>query len=369
MISNRENLLQTVGRNIVRVNIGDLVEFGLPETILESDGDKYQLRILKSSDTIGQATLQGVVVRDASGVSPLRTREIVSLGGSSMGFVEGTHAYGTFGAWHKNTVDLGIDGIVETTSVNRDNALFMWRVPSDDVADATMLSPLSLGGHNITNVKYFDIKWAGFNEGLSALKLVSNNIIFQNRTTLDNVFETKTATVSGTMSADSRSMEIAGSLLLADLGKFSSVTAENLWVNNLTLSGLSVESEGEIASLRVNQALDMTSGYITAMFVTVGFSGSITPRLTVSQKIEDSTNPAFYWDVASKVANLYDVSFAELTRMAPMIAKQEKNTSSTAWQIFSAVSANKNATLSDYMIAIEKIQKSVREKYRLLNLE
>ena len=135
------------------------------------------------------------------------------------------------------------------------------------------------------------------------------------------------------------------------------------------MSGLSVESEGEIASLRVNQALDMTSGYITAMFVTVGFSGSITPRLTVSQKIEDSTNPAFYWDVASKVANLYDVSFAELTRMAPMIAKQEKNTSSTAWQIFSAVSANKNATLSDYMIAIEKIQKSVREKYRLLNLE
>lgn len=372
MMANREEILKTVGRNIVRVKLSDLSEFGLPDSVVESGQNKYQLRILKSSDTTGQSTLQGVIVRDAADVTPLRTREIVSLGGSSMGFIEGRHAYGTFGAWHSDTMDLGVDiinGIVETTTVNRDNALYLWRVPSNNADDSTMMSPLSLGGHDIKNAKFFDASVAQFADELSSLKIAAYNIIFQTRTGLDKHFETKTATVSGVMSSDARNLEINGMLSLADIGKFSSVTANDLWVSNLTLSGISVSAEDDFATLKINQSLDMTSGYVSAMFVTVGFTGSITPKLTVTSRIEDSSDSGYFWDITGRVANFNDATFAELNRMAPLAVKIADGADTTASKIFKAVSANKNATVADYMNAINEIQESVRAKYRLLNLE
>ena len=124
----REELLKTIGRNITRVNLQDLAEYGLPDAIIEQGPDKYQLRILKTSDSINGATLQGVIVRVSDEISPMRTREIVNLSGGTMGFIDGTHAYGTFGAWHTDTVDLGINlknGIVETTNINNNNALYL----------------------------------------------------------------------------------------------------------------------------------------------------------------------------------------------------------------------------------------------------
>lgn len=372
MMANREELLNTVGRNIVRVNLDELSEFGLPDSLLESGRNKYQLRILKSSDTTGQATLQGVIVRDAADVTPMRTREIVSLGGNSMGFVEGTHAYGAFGSWHTDTIDLGVDitnGIVETTSISRDNALYLWRVPSDNASDATMMSALSLGGHDIKNVKFFDVPMAQFGEDLSALKIVANNVVFQNRTTLDKKFETKSATVSGSMSSDSRNMEISGNLLLSGLGKFSSVTANDLWVNNLNLSGLSVEAEDDLAVLKVNQVLDMTYGYIDAIFVTVGFSGSITPRLIVKGRIQDSVKSEYFWDVASKTAHMYDAILMELQHMAPILSATIGRSDTQTSKILKSVSAAQDATASDYMNALQEIQRTVRGKYRQLNLE
>ena len=85
-------------------------------------------------------------------------------------------------------------------------------------------------------------------------------------------------------------------------------------------------------------------------------------------RIEDSVNPAYYWDAAASVANFNDVSFAELARMAPLAFAREGKGTTTA-QIFGAVSANKNATASDYMNAIKEIQEKVRAKYRGLNLQ
>ena len=126
IIDNRDILLNTIGRNIYRVNLSDLSEYGLSTDLFYGVEDDYQLRILKSNDIDGKATLQGVIVFSSDEISPLRTREIVALGGDSMGFIEGNRAYGNFGAWHTDSVDLGVsvpEGIIETTSVNRDNAL------------------------------------------------------------------------------------------------------------------------------------------------------------------------------------------------------------------------------------------------------
>ena len=371
IVANRDELLRTVGRNITRVELDDLAEFGVPQSVLDAGDEKYQLRILKSSDASGQSTLQGVIVRASDDITPLRTREIVNLSGGSMGFVDGTHAYGTFGAWHTDALDMGVDidnGIIETTSVNRDNALYLWRVPSENPDDAKMMSPLNLGGHDIKNAAFINSDYATFNEGLTAKEIVSDKIIFDNRTTIDTVFSTDAATVSGMLSSDSKNMEISGRLSLADTAKMSSLTAENLWVSKLTLSGLSIEADDDLALLKINQSLDMTSGRIEAVFVSVGFAGSMTPRLVVYDRIEDSTNPQYYWDVKSKTARFSDASFVELNRMATLATFYEGDNSTSAGQIFGAVSANKNATVSDYMNAISEIQKRVSAKYRLLNL-
>ena len=371
IVANRDNLLQTVGRNITRIELADLAPFGVPQSVLDAGDDKYQLRILKSGDASAQSSLQGVIVRASDDITPLRTREIVSLSGGSMGFVDGTHAYGTFGAWHTDAIDMGIDienGIIETTSVNRDNALYLWRVPSENPDDAKMMSPLNLGGHDIVNATYINADYAEFNEGLTATEIATDKLIFSNRTTIDSAFSTATATVAGMLSSDAKNMEISGRLSLADTAKMTSLTTENLWVSKLTLSGLSIDATDDLAILKINQSLDMSSGRIEAMFVSVGFAGSMTPRLVVYDRIQDSISPEYYWDVKSKTANFVDASFVELNRMATLATYREGDNSTDAGQIFGATSANKNATVSDYMNAISEIQRRVSAKYRLLNL-
>jgi len=372
VVANREALLNVAGKNIARVKISDLVDFGVPASIIEEDADKYQLRVVKSSDAMGQATLQGVVVMSDATISPLRTRQIVSVGGDNMGFIEGTHAYGTFGAWHTDTIDIGInasDGIITTTPVNRDNALYLWREPSNNPDDAKMMGPLNLGGHDIVNVKFFDASSAQFDETLKSVVVASDKVVFSNRTTIDSALETRNATVVGNLSSDSKTMDIAGTLSLGDLGKFSNFTAANLWTNTLSLSGLSIKDTTKAAVLNVNQRLDMTDGRIKAIYTTVSFSGSITPRLVVRDKIVDSTNSDYYWDIKNKTANFYDLYLPELSRMAIIVAHDEGGTSTISGRVFSSVAANKNATVADYINAINEIQEKVRAKYSLLKLE
>jgi len=372
IVEHREELLKTVGKTITRVNISELEEYGIPQSILDEGDEKYQLRILKSADNLGASTLQGVVVRASDDISPLRTREIVGLSGGSMGFVDGTNAYGTFGTWHTNTVDLGINidnGIIETTPVNRDNALYLWRIPSENLDDAKMMSALNLGGHDLINVKSFNASHSEFSEELNAKIIAVRDLIFQNRVDLDKNFTATNATVSGMMTSDGKNMEIANSLSLADTAKLSSLNAENLWVSNLTLGGMSINAEDDVAMLKINQSLDMTSGRIEAMFVTVGFTGSITPRLVVHNRIEDSINPAYFWDLNEKIANFSDASFVELNRMATLASIADGDKKTKSGQIFSAVASNKNATVADYMNAINEIQNAVQEKYQSLHLE
>ena len=371
IVANREELLAPVGKNITRIALADLVSYGVSEDLVDAASDKYQLRILKSADFNNQATLQGVVVLSDGDISPLRTREIVNLAGDRVGFLDAGRAYGAYGTWNSASVDLGLNsdgGIVETTPALRDNAKYLWRVPSTNDADATMLSALSLGGHDIASASFFNSRSARFDETLSVGKMSVDDMIFQNRTSIDKNLSAVSSTVSGALSSDSKNMDVAGNFALADLAKFSGFSVYDLYVTNMTLSGFSISSTDDIAMLKINQGLDMTSGRIDAMFVTVGFAGSITPRLVVRDRIEDSVNSSYYWDASSGVANFSDVSFAELNRMAPMALARE-GSGTTSAQIFGAVVANKNATASDFMNAITKIQEQVRKKYRGLNLQ
>ena len=375
IVENRTELLRTVGKNITRVNIEDLTEYGLSPVIAQN-ADKYQLRVLKSTDTTGSATLQGVVVYTSPDISPIRTREIVNLGGTDMGFVDGTRAYGAYGAWRNDLADIGIntqDGIIGTTNVKRDAALYLWRIPSDEADDSTMMSALNLGGHDIINAKFFNASGLQLSEVLTLKKAAVRDLIFQNRTAIDATYTSETATVSGGMSSDGRTMEIAGKFLLADVGKFSSFTVGDLWTTNMTLSGLSISAYDEYyreqpAILKVAGSLDMTSGRIESLYTTVGFAGSITPRLVVYDKIADSRNPDYYWDVGTSSANFADVTLAELNRLATLASRFEGVSGTDSNVLFGGVSANKNATAADFMNALREIQTRVRAKYRLLKL-
>jgi hypothetical protein len=55
--------------------------------------------------------------------------------------------------------------------------------------------------------------------------------------------------------------------------------------------------------------------------------------------------------------------------MASHIAKLEAVTGTTATKIFGGVVANVNATVGDYINAINSMQEQIRAKYQMLNLK
>ena len=373
IIDNREIMLKPYGRNITRVELADLEKYGLDPEIAADKNVKYQLRVLKSRDFNGQATLQGIVVYQSDKITPFRTHQIVNMSGGAVGFIDGNKAYGANDSWRASVADLGVtaaSGLVGTTTVNRDNALYLWRVPSNDPDDATMRSSLNLGGHDIIGVKDMSFIDGSFDEFLTIGKITSRNMIFDNRTTIDSLFSTKSATVSGSLTSDSRNLEISGRLSLTDTGKFSSFTTNDLLVTNLTLPALTIDNaNNKPVILTVNGSVKMRYGSINAMHVTVGYAGSITPKLTVSSKISDPQNPNYYWDASSSSANFNDLFLGDLNRMIGYLPRAEFDTTTNAGRMFKSIAANANATVADYQNALNKIAADVRAKYRLLKLQ
>lgn len=373
IIENKAELMRPTGKNIVHVKISDLVEYGLAENIAEIYRDDYQLRILKGVDRNDKSVLQGIVLLSDKNITPLRTREIVNLGGGKFGFVEGNMTYGGFGAFNANAADFGIlntRGLVGTTTTMRGNTEYLWRLPSENEDDATMLSGLNLDGHDIRNVQFLDASKSQFEQKLKISKLATNTLVFNNRATIDGIFATNTALVNGTLTADSRNLNVGGTVSLADSGKFSSFYTNDLYVNNLTLNGFTIaNSSGKASTLKIVGDMDLVLGRINAAYVSVGYTGSVTPQLTVSEKIQDSKDSSFYWDVKNGKARFSDVAFPELSRMASLIVQTESVSGSVATTLFSGVAANANATVGDYLNAINDMQMQIRAKYEMLNLK
>lgn len=373
IVENKKELMRPKGKNITRVQIQDLVNYGLPEYIADTYGDDFQLRILKSADNNNKSRLQGIVILNDSEISPIRTREIVNLGGGKFGFVEGNTTYGGFGAFRVNASDFGISntkGLVGTTSVKRGNIEYLWRLPSENEEDATMLSPLNLEGHDIRNVRFLDASKAQFEEKLKVGKMDVSSLVFANRVTLDSIYSTNSAVINGALTADSRNLNIKDTLTLADSAKFSSFYTNDLYVNTLTLSGFSVSNtSGKGSALKIIGDMDLILGHVTATYVSVGYTGSVTPRLNITDKIQDPKDSSFYWDVKGAKARFADINSPELSRMASIIVATESVNGTVATNIFSGVAANANATVADYINAINNMQTQIRAKYELLNLK
>ena len=232
-----------------------------------------------------------------------------------------------------------------------------------------MQSALNLDGHDIKDVRFLDAYKAQFEEKLKVGKLDVGTLVFSNRSTIDAIFAANNAVVNGALTADSRNLNVNGTLTLADSAKFSSFYTNDLYVNTLTLSGFSVSSaSGKSAVLKIIGDMDLILGRVNATYVSVGYTGSVTPQLTITDKIQDSKDSSFYWDVKNKKARFVDIDCPELSRMASIIIAMESNSGTIATSVFSGVAANANATVADYINAIKSMQSQIREKYDLLNL-
>ena len=372
IVENKKELMRPTGKNITKIKIADLIDYGLPEYIADTYANDYQLRVLKSADNNNKSTLQGIIILSNSDITPIRTREIVNLGGGKFGFVEGNTTYGGFGAFRSQASDFGIKntkGLIGTTKVKRGNTEYLWRLPSDNENDATMQSALNLDGHDIKSIRFLDSYKAQFGEKLKASKLDVGTLVFANRSTIDSVFSTNIAVINGALTADSREMTVNGTLTLADSAKFSSFYTNDLYVNTLTLSGFSISNNTDKpSSLKVIGDMDLILGRITATYVSIGYTGSVTPQLRITDRIQDSKDSSFYWDIKNKKARFVDIYSPELSRMASIIIAMESKSDSVATSVFKGVAANANATVADYINAINNMQTQIRAKYEMLNL-
>ena len=360
---NKQELLRPVSANVVRVRLRDL---GID--VSEFKDDKIQLRVVKSKDSGGRAFVQGIVIFDSAGLSPLRTRQISMIGGNAAGFADGQMLYGSFGTWRAGAAKIGgigsgANSILAQTRPFRSGGDYLYRLPSDNPSDATMQSDLDLGGHDIKNAKNIGAAAARFLEVLKADAIEAGKMSVKNR--LDwaaplDVFAD--ALVMGAITSDGRSVN-ARDINVASKSQFKSVSADFLSADNLYLAGFSVAADGQPASLSVSGTLDMTGGHIRAVEAVVGFSGSVAPKLVVSERIEDGKDPAYFWDASLGQAALYDIQLTGLPQVIRSAFAAERGASTETERIIGAVAQNSNATLADFLRALERVRETVESKY------
>jgi hypothetical protein len=371
IIAHKLQLLEPTGRVVTKVKIGDLKEYGN----IPKDYDKFQARIIKSRDRGGHVVLSGMVIYDSADISPMRTREIAQLGGEATGFVDNNQAHGTFGTWRSRTnifdAQFGKNSIVEGTNTILSGGDFLWRVPSKNPLDASMSSDLLLGKNDINNVSTIDTYSSDFSEFFKSGVINAKKIQITPRSELETEFKVSGETlITGALTSDSRNAEIKGSVSLNGTGQISRLEANELWVGDLNLNGLSINGSDKPAILKVSSTIDITRGRITARTATVGYMGSVAPKIVITERIEDSANSTYYWDLTTNNASFSDVSCGGLNKLLrAAVSTESKNPKTDTETIIRRIVANSNATVSDYTKVITEIQNSVTAKYNSLNLE
>lgn len=364
VIENKQKLLAPISDNVIRVNMRNLSGIDLSEF----KDDKVQLRVVKSKDSGGQSFIQGVVIFDTPGLDPMRVRQIAALVGNESGFADGRTLYGGFGTWRVSTYKIGAEtgdnSIIAQTRPFRSGGDYIQRLPSTSPLDSTMQSDINLGNQNINNVKNLDAVQSRFLEFLQVGDGISTSkMTVANRLDWASSIEVMdSATVMGSITSDNRSLD---SMLVSISGnsEFRNATIDELSVDNLYLSGFSVSNDGSPAIMAITGALDMIRGHIKSIDAFVGFSGSVTPKLIVTGQIIDGQNPVFQWNLSGQSANLGDIYLTNLAKNAPAAYSAERTGKTETERIMGSVIQNRNATVSDYIRALEQVKKVVTEKY------
>jgi hypothetical protein len=359
IFDNKQKLLEPVSANITRVRLADL---NLPAE--ELAGSKVQLRVVKSKDSAGRAFVQGVVIFDEGNMAALRTRQIAQSGGEASGFADGRMLYGAFGTWaapmSKFGANVGAHAVLAETRPFRSGGDYLQRLPSKSAADATMQSDLSLGGHNLVDVKNIAGENVEIQDLLTADSIEATRANVMNRLDWAAPIEAfGEASVLGPITSDGRAID-AAEINIFGKSQFRSVSAEEMVAENLYLSGFSVAGTGP-AILKISGTLDMAKGHVKAVEASVGFSGSVSPKLVVSSRVEDSANPKFFWD-AGGAANLGDLQMTALWPLMRAAFSAERTGKTEVENIVAAAAANANATAGDYLRLLDAAERAVRSK-------
>ena len=364
---NRTELLAPITANVTRVRLDDL---SLPP--MDLDESRIQLRTIKSRDSGGRSFVQGIVIYDSPNLTPFRTRQIALATGAAAGFADGHVLYGAFGTWSMpiSTVNADVrdNSILAETRTFRSGGDYIHRLPTGSIADATMQSDLFMGGHDINNIRDITAIGARFLEAADIDSIDASRMSVWHRldwTSAIDVFG-ETA-VSGNMSSDNRNIN-ARDITAFGLSQFRTLVTDNMEVQNLSLSGFTVRSaDGEPPILSISGTLDMSGGHIRATEAVIGFSGSVTPRLFVQRRIEDSHNPNFFWDAQSGIASLGDIILSTVPSAARQAFNRERTGTTETERIFNNLVNNNNATVSDYLRAIDAARTVVQMKYNAIS--
>ena len=361
IFDNKQKLLEPVSASITRVKLSDLA---IPES--ELAGAKVQLRVVKSKDSAGRSFVQGVVILDDGNAPALRTRQIAQSGGEAAGFADGRMLYGAFGTWAAPMSKFGsnvpANAVLVETRPFRNGGDYLQRLPSKSANDATMQSDLGMGGHNIEDVKNINAANVEIQDVLAADSIEAMRANVMNRLDWAAPIEVfGDALVLGPITSDGRAID-AGEISIFGRSQLRSVSAEELVAENLYLSGFSVSGAGP-AILKISGTLDMAKGHIKAAEASVGFSGSVSPKLVVGSRIDDSANSDYFW-IAGGDANLGDLQMTALGPMMRAAFAAERTGKTETERIVGAAAANANATALDYLRLLDAATKAVQAKYK-----
>jgi len=299
------------------LSLEELVAFGLDENFAKDFKDSYVMRVLKSADNNGQATLQGVVLlADTTNLTALRTREIVNIGGGQLGFVENDNVLGGYNSFDTDKQNFGLDtyesGLVKTTEIMRGNTKYIWRVPDEtgNNINATMNTWLNLGYQDIENVKKMGASVGSFIEVNS--KKASSNIpeytinvngttTFYDRAYFGNGFSLTGNSIKVGSESSPANMYVTGALDISNISAgtttFSSLTTANLTKTGDSNTLFLTSSTGKISGTNFKSGGGMQACSFTADKVIT--SNVETSGLSI-KKLLKTENEKYYWNTTDR---------------------------------------------------------------------
>ena len=215
-----------------------------------------------------------------------------------------------------------LQGIVNSTNNFIENSeKYIWRINSNNPDDSTMLSDLNLNYHNISDSKFINSYNIDINNKLFTKEIKTNKLEFENSVSINKTLNINKATIYGSLSSDNANLQIYKKLNFETLANFANINTDKLWVMNLNLYGLNAPQNSII---NINKNLDTGNGNITTKYITVGFDNSITQKLNITKKIEDSSNSNYYWDIKESTISFNDLLLTDLNDMAQKLIKNKK---------------------------------------------
>lgn len=398
-----------------------LIKYGLNENFANDYKDDYVLRILLKKKIANSDTgvLQGVVLLQQDGITAMRTREIVDVGGGKLGYTKDDTVYGGFNSFETTLNNLGLskmNGVVGITSAIRRavNNQYLWRVPTDAGADSTMLSDLDINGNNITNISNLTGKDMSFDfytvdtVATDKAKIESNTLTFNEPVTITSCNIGEHPYLSAIMNPGEnttcslKGVDSNASLSISDSSKFNG----SLYCTEYTTQDLTIKNNvivNKFGSCRENTECgqntkfssydkDINIASIKADDVIVSNSVSL-PKLTVKCIAPtDSTKTDYYYNVSQNGCNnenykasFYDVHIKKLGKVMKAVYEEEHNrcsgsgclrinnyyideiTENYLVQMIGASSIEKDIiweekTVYQYLEVLQKIQRDIESK-------